>query len=111
MRELGINVEETAIMSAITPVIAMVMPPLAGMFADRVGNFKVIIFRKSWESLVIWHDRDFMNFLLDTIICVLVFRRSRCTFIAAGANRQDNRGIPWQGRHGSGLYREQWFAV
>lgn len=41
MRELGINVEETAIMSAITPVIAMVMPPLAGMFADRVGNFKV----------------------------------------------------------------------
>lgn len=42
MRELGINVEETAIMSAITPVIAMVMPPLAGMAADRVGNFKVI---------------------------------------------------------------------
>lgn len=41
MRELGINVEETAIMSAITPVIAMVMPPLAGMAADRVGNFKV----------------------------------------------------------------------
>lgn len=43
MRELGINVEETAIMSAITPVIAMVMPPLAGMFADRVGNFKVLL--------------------------------------------------------------------
>lgn len=41
MRELGINVEETAIMSAITPVIAMVMPPMAGMVADRVGNFKV----------------------------------------------------------------------
>ncbi|CAD1475398.1 unnamed protein product, partial [Heterotrigona itama] len=43
MRELGINVEETAIMSAITPVIAMVMPPLAGMFADRVGNFKILL--------------------------------------------------------------------
>ncbi|XP_043801510.1 uncharacterized protein LOC122719615 isoform X2 [Apis laboriosa] len=43
MRELGINVEETAIMSAITPVIAMVMPPLAGMAADRVGNFKILL--------------------------------------------------------------------
>nr|XP_033331623.1 uncharacterized protein LOC117223459 [Megalopta genalis] len=43
MRELGINVEETAIMSAITPVIAMVMPPLAGMFADRLGNFKILL--------------------------------------------------------------------
>ncbi|KOC65506.1 Major facilitator superfamily domain-containing protein 6-A [Habropoda laboriosa] len=43
MRELGINVEETAIMSAITPVIAMVMPPLAGMLADRVGNFKILL--------------------------------------------------------------------
>lgn len=41
MRELGINVEETAIMSAVTPAIAIVMPPLAGMVADKVGNFKV----------------------------------------------------------------------
>jgi len=41
MRELGINVEETAIMSAVTPVIAIVMPPLAGMVADKIGNFKV----------------------------------------------------------------------
>lgn len=41
MRELGINVEETAIMSAIIPVVAMVMPPLAGMLADRIGNFRV----------------------------------------------------------------------
>ncbi|KYN08335.1 Major facilitator superfamily domain-containing protein 6-B [Cyphomyrmex costatus] len=40
MRELGINVEETAIMSAITPLVAMVMPPLAGMLADRIGNFR-----------------------------------------------------------------------
>ncbi|GLG94933.1 Uncharacterized protein GBIM_02007, partial [Gryllus bimaculatus] len=31
MRELGINVKETAIMSAVTPVMAIVMPPLAGM--------------------------------------------------------------------------------
>lgn len=41
MRELGINVEETAIMSAVTPIVAMVMPPVAGMIADRIGNFKV----------------------------------------------------------------------
>lgn len=43
MRELGINVEETAIMSAITPVVSIVMPPLAGMIADKIGNFKVCI--------------------------------------------------------------------
>lgn len=41
MRELGINVEETAIMSAVTPVVAIVMPPLAGMLADKIGNFRV----------------------------------------------------------------------
>ncbi|XP_018396195.1 PREDICTED: uncharacterized protein LOC108774550 [Cyphomyrmex costatus] len=43
MRELGINVEETAIMSAITPLVAMVMPPLAGMLADRIGNFRILL--------------------------------------------------------------------
>lgn len=41
MRELGINVEETAIMSAVSPVISIFMPPLAGMIADKIGNFRV----------------------------------------------------------------------
>ncbi|GAB1866623.1 Macrophage MHC class I receptor 2-like protein [Camponotus japonicus] len=43
MRELGINIEETAIMSAITPLVAIVMPPLAGMLADRIGNFRILL--------------------------------------------------------------------
>ncbi|XP_047530500.1 uncharacterized protein LOC125066465 [Vanessa atalanta] len=43
MRELGINVEETAIMSAVTPVISIVMPPLAGMVADKIGNFRLLL--------------------------------------------------------------------
>lgn len=43
MRELGINVEETAIMSAVTPLVAMVMPPLAGMLADKIGNFRILL--------------------------------------------------------------------
>ncbi|KAL6420553.1 hypothetical protein ACFW04_014879 [Cataglyphis niger] len=43
MRELGINVEETAIMSSIIPLIAVVMPPLAGMLADRIGNFRILL--------------------------------------------------------------------
>lgn len=43
MRELGINVEETAIMSAVTPVVAIVMPPIAGMVADRIGNFRILL--------------------------------------------------------------------
>jgi nitrate/nitrite transporter NarK len=41
MRELGINVEETAIMSAIIPVVGIIMPPVSGIIADRIGNFKV----------------------------------------------------------------------
>lgn len=28
-------------MSAVTPVISIVMPPLAGMLADKIGNFRV----------------------------------------------------------------------
>uniref|UniRef100_A0A0A9W421 Major facilitator superfamily domain-containing protein 6-A n=1 Tax=Lygus hesperus TaxID=30085 RepID=A0A0A9W421_LYGHE len=43
MRELGINVEETAIMSAVTPIVAIIMPPIAGVIADKIGNFKVIL--------------------------------------------------------------------
>lgn len=46
MRELGINVEETAIMSGVTPVIAILMPPLAGMIADKIGNFRVSSLKK-----------------------------------------------------------------
>ncbi|GLV43083.1 uncharacterized protein CBL_14239 [Carabus blaptoides fortunei] len=43
MRELGINVEETAIMSAVIPVVAIIMPPVAGMIADKIGNFKILL--------------------------------------------------------------------
>ncbi|XP_033209800.1 uncharacterized protein LOC117168332 [Belonocnema kinseyi] len=41
MRELGINVQETALMSAVTPLAVIIMPPLAGIVADRIGNFRV----------------------------------------------------------------------
>ncbi|XP_059482974.1 major facilitator superfamily domain-containing protein 6-like [Neocloeon triangulifer] len=43
MRELGVSVEETAVMNAVTPVIAIIMPPLAGMVADRIGNFRIML--------------------------------------------------------------------
>jgi len=43
MKELGISVEETAIMSAVLPIVAIVMPPLAGMVADRIGNFRILL--------------------------------------------------------------------
>ncbi|KAK4871463.1 hypothetical protein RN001_015587 [Aquatica leii] len=43
MRELGINVEETAIMSAVIPVISILMPPIAGLIADKIGNFKILL--------------------------------------------------------------------
>ncbi|RZB41634.1 major facilitator superfamily domain-containing protein 6-like [Asbolus verrucosus] len=43
MRELGINVEETATMSAVVPVMVVLMPPLAGLIADKIGNFRVML--------------------------------------------------------------------
>lgn len=43
MRELGINVEETAVMSSLTPVVGILMPPLAGLIADKIGNFKIML--------------------------------------------------------------------
>lgn len=41
MRELGISVEETAVMSSLTPLFLIMIPPLAGLFADKIGNFRV----------------------------------------------------------------------
>nr|XP_023014442.1 major facilitator superfamily domain-containing protein 6-like [Leptinotarsa decemlineata] len=43
MRALGINVQETAIMSAVTPAVVILMPPMAGMIADKIGNFRVLL--------------------------------------------------------------------
>ncbi|CAB3365702.1 Hypothetical predicted protein [Cloeon dipterum] len=43
MRELGIAVEETAVMNAVTPFFATVTPPLTGLIADRIGNFRVLL--------------------------------------------------------------------
>lgn len=51
MRELGINVEETAIMSAVTPIVTILMPPVAGLVADKIGNFKVITTPNNCASL------------------------------------------------------------
>lgn len=50
MRELGISVEEAAIMSAVTPIVAIIMPPIAGVVADRIGNFKVPYYSGIWKD-------------------------------------------------------------
>jgi len=67
MRELGISVEETAVMNAVTPVIAIIMPPLAGMAADRIGNFRV---------------RNFFKFKfviqLNLYVCIILKHKYRC---------------------------------
>nr|CAD7609604.1 unnamed protein product [Timema genevievae] len=63
MRELGINVEETAIMSAVTPIVAIVMPPLAGMVADRIGDFKA-----SSQPVPLDSTRDIYNNTASTPI-------------------------------------------
>ena len=56
MRELGINVQETALMSAVTPLAVIIMPPLAGLVADRIGNFRV-----SFLSIIILFSYIYNN--------------------------------------------------
>lgn len=55
MRELGINIEETAIMSAVIPVVAIIMPPVAGMIADKIGNFKVRMLTLLTNKLLVFY--------------------------------------------------------
>ncbi|GAB6027936.1 hypothetical protein CHUAL_002147 [Chamberlinius hualienensis] len=43
MRQIGISVEETAIIHSIIPISAFSGPPVAGYFADKFGGYKVIL--------------------------------------------------------------------
>ncbi|KAL7301823.1 hypothetical protein TKK_0005430 [Trichogramma kaykai] len=43
MRELGINLEEIAVMNGLTPLSTIILPPIAGLIADRIGNFKILL--------------------------------------------------------------------
>lgn len=42
-RSLGITEKELGVVYAFNPVIAIVGPPLTGMVADKIGNFKVFL--------------------------------------------------------------------
>ncbi|XP_042865012.1 major facilitator superfamily domain-containing protein 6-like [Penaeus japonicus] len=42
-RSLGITEKELGIVYAFTPVIAIIGPPLTGMIADKIGNFKIFL--------------------------------------------------------------------
>lgn len=42
MRSLGINLEETAVISSVIPVVAIFIPPIAGLIGDKIGNYKVL---------------------------------------------------------------------
>ena len=44
MRSLGLSVEEVAIVNGVVPVADIVGPPMAGFIADRIGNFRYIVF-------------------------------------------------------------------
>ena len=43
MKSLGLNVQETAVINAVIPVLFIFTPPLAGFLADRLGNFRVLL--------------------------------------------------------------------
>nr|XP_015930368.2 major facilitator superfamily domain-containing protein 6 isoform X1 [Parasteatoda tepidariorum] len=43
MKELGITVEETAIIYTLLPVTQLVCTPLAGMIADKLGRYKDVL--------------------------------------------------------------------
>ncbi|KAF2355581.1 Major facilitator superfamily associated domain [Trinorchestia longiramus] len=42
-RALGLNLKETAIVFSVAPIIPLLAPLLAGIIADKIGNFKAIL--------------------------------------------------------------------
>ncbi|CAG2102740.1 unnamed protein product [Medioppia subpectinata] len=43
MRQLGITVEETAIVYTVLPITQVIGPPIAGFIADKLGNYKIVL--------------------------------------------------------------------
>lgn len=43
MRQIGITVEETAIIYAVLPIVGFLGPPTAGFFADRLGRYQPVL--------------------------------------------------------------------
>ena len=43
MRSLGFNIEDASIVNSVIPVSDIFGPPLAGMLADKLGNFKIFM--------------------------------------------------------------------
>ncbi|CAL1297400.1 unnamed protein product [Larinioides sclopetarius] len=52
MKELGITVEETAIIYTFLPVTQLVCTPLAGMIADKLGRYKDVLMISVLSSVV-----------------------------------------------------------
>ncbi|KAK4306271.1 hypothetical protein Pmani_021893 [Petrolisthes manimaculis] len=42
-RSLGITERELSILFALSPIVAIIGPPLTGIIADRIGNFKILL--------------------------------------------------------------------
>lgn len=72
MRELGINVKETAIMSAVIPFVAIIMPPVAGMLADKIGNFRVSIIH--YVSYSYNNHKLILLFNIRNIITYMIYK-------------------------------------
>eukprot|EP00092_Neocalanus_flemingeri_P040495 GFUD01044100.1.p1 GENE.GFUD01044100.1~~GFUD01044100.1.p1 ORF type:complete len:708 (+),score=166.26 GFUD01044100.1:153-2276(+) len=43
MRSLGLSVEEVAVVNGVIPVADIIGPPLAGLVADKIGNFRLFM--------------------------------------------------------------------
>ena len=41
IKSLGINVVETSVIYSLVPLATIFGPPIFGLFADRIGNFRV----------------------------------------------------------------------
>ncbi|XP_035233533.1 uncharacterized protein LOC118205350 [Stegodyphus dumicola] len=42
LKSLGVSIKHTAIIFAVQPIIALLVAPMVGMLADKIGNFKLI---------------------------------------------------------------------
>lgn len=41
LQSLGFGADKAGVLLAITPLVAIMGPPISGAFADKLGNFKV----------------------------------------------------------------------
>ena len=74
MRSLGFTMEDASIVNSVIPVVDIFGPPLAGIMADKMGNFRIFM-----AALTFLNGASAL-FLLTLPTLVPAHRKMRCSF-------------------------------